>query len=87
LYYTFTVASSVVGSTGKFINIATSFDNGDFPLSNLMLNATQYEAQSLQWGYYTDSLQTNTSISVTWKLLDGLDDANPETLTIITANS
>lgn len=87
LYYTFTVASSVVGSTGKFINIATSFDSGDFPLSNLMLNATQYEAQLLQWGYYTDSLQTNTSISVTWKLLDGLDDANPETLSVITANS
>jgi hypothetical protein len=40
LFYTFTIASSVVGSTGKFINIATSFDSGDFPLSNLMLTAT-----------------------------------------------
>jgi len=39
LYYTFTVASSIVGSTGKFINIAASFNNGDFPLSNLMLSA------------------------------------------------
>ena len=87
LYYTFTIASSVVGSTNKFINIATSFDSGDFPLSNIMLGATQYEAQSLQWGYYTDSLQTNTSIPVTWKLLDGLDDNNPTTLANITANS
>lgn len=87
LYYTFTVASSVVGSTNKFINISTSFDSGDFPLSNLMLNATQYESQQLQWGYYTDSLQSNTSISVTWKLLDGLDDANPTELGMITANS
>ena len=87
LYYTFTVASSVVGSTDKFINISTSFESGDFPLSSLMLNATQYEAQSLQWGYYTDSLQTNTSISVTWKLLDGMDDNNPTTLSVITANS
>ena len=87
LYYTFTVASSIVGSTNKFINISTSFDSGDFPLSNLMLNATQYESQVLQWGYYTDSLQTNTSISVTWKLLDGLDDANPTELGTMTANS
>ena len=47
LYYTFTVGSSVVGSTGKFINIATSFASGDFPLSALMLSATQYEAQQL----------------------------------------
>lgn len=87
LYYTFTVASSIIGSTNKFINISTSFSSGDFPLSSLMLNATQYEAQQLRWGYYTDSLQTNTSISVTWKLLDGLDDANPVTLTVATANS
>lgn len=87
LYYTFTVASSVVGSTGKFINIHSSFTSGDFPLSNLMLNATQYEAQQLQWGYYTDSLQTNTSIQVTWKLLDGLDDANPTSLGTTTARN
>lgn len=87
LYYTFTVASSVVGSTGKFININAQFDSGDFPLSSLMLNATQYEAQTIQWGYYTDSLQTNTSIPVTWKLLQGLDDANPTILGQATANS
>lgn len=87
IYFTFTVASSVVGSTGKFINICSTFDNGDFPLSSLMLNATQYEPQVIQWGYYTDSLQTNTSIPVTWKLLQGLDDQSPITLTQATANT
>lgn len=87
LYYTFTIASSVVGSIGKFINISTSFTGGNYPLSSLMLNSTQYEAFSVQWGYYTDSLQTNTSISVTWKLLDGLSDPNPTTLSVITANN
>lgn len=87
IYYTFTIASSVVGSTGKFINICSRFDSGDFPLSSLMLNATQYEPQTLQWGYYTDSLQTNTSIPVTWKLLQGLDDQSPLTLSQATANS
>ena len=86
LYYTFTVGSSIVGSTFKYINISTSFDSGQFPLSSLMLNATQYESQTLRWGYYTDSLQTNTQISVVWKLLDGLDDANPTTLATINAS-
>ena len=33
LYYTFVVASSEAGVTDKFINIATSFENGNFPLS------------------------------------------------------
>ena len=87
LYFTFTVASSAVGSTGKFINISQSFENGNFPLSDLMLYATQYESANLDWGYYTDSLQTNTSIPVTWKLLYGLDDPNPTVLGNITANS
>lgn len=87
LYYTFTIASSVVGSTGKFINVNTQFDTWDLPLSSLMIRATQYEPQVLQWGYYTDSLQTNTSIPVTWKLLNGLDDENPIILGQATANS
>jgi hypothetical protein len=87
LYYTFVIASSVVGSTSKFINICQSFTSGDFPLSGLMLYATQYEAQSLQWAYYTDSLQTNTQIQVTWKLLQGLNDVAPITLATATANN
>lgn len=64
MYYTFVIASSVVGSTDKYLNICQSFISGNFPLSNLMITATQYEAQSLQWAYYTDSLQTNTQIQV-----------------------
>jgi hypothetical protein len=56
-------------------------------LSDLLITATQYEAKTIQWGYYTDSLQTNTSIPVTWKLLQGLDDENPTVLGQATANS
>lgn len=85
LYYTFTVASSVIGSTGKFINIHKSFETGNFPLSDLILNATQYESISLQWGYYTDSLQTNTSIPIVWKLLN--EDIEVSTIGNITANN
>jgi len=47
LYYTFTVASSVVGSTDKFINIGAEFISRDSPLSSLMLNSTQYEPFNL----------------------------------------
>lgn len=56
LYYTFVIASSIVGSTNKYINISQSFISRDSPLSSLLLCATQYEAQQLQWAYYTDSL-------------------------------
>ncbi len=87
LYYTFTVASSVIGSTGKFINISTQFTQVDSPLSQLVIVATQFEPQTLQWSYYTDSLQTNTSIPVTWKLFNGLDDENPTILGHATANN
>ena len=87
LYFTFVIASSVVGSTNKYLNICQSFDSGDFPLSSLMIHATQYDSQQMQWAYYTDSLQTNTQIQVTWKLLQGLDDAAPTTLATATANT
>ena len=87
LYFTFVIASSVIGSTNKFLNICQSFVSGDFPLSSLMIHATQYEAQSLQWAYYTDSLQTNTQISITWKLLQGLNDVTPISLSTATANN
>lgn len=87
LYYTFTIASSIVGSTGKFVNISTQFTQVDSPLSQLIIVATQFEPQTLQWSYYTDSLQTNTSITVTWKLLNGLDDPNPTVLGNATANN
>lgn len=85
LYFTFTVASTIVGSAGKFINVHKSFISGDFPLNELLITATQYEQVQLQWGYYTDSLQTNTSISVVWKLLD--DDTEVAQLGTITANT
>lgn len=87
LYYTFTVASTIVGSVGKFININTEFESGDFPLNQLTLSALQYEPCKLEWGYYTDALTSNTKISVEWRLLDGLDDQNPTTLSVIQADT
>jgi hypothetical protein len=41
LYYTFVVSTSEI-STRKYICVSTSFNSGSYPLSNLVLNATQY---------------------------------------------
>ena len=70
LYFTFVIASSEIGIINKFINIATSFDNGNYPLSSLTLNTIQYYPSELRWGYYTDATSTDTSIPITWKLLE-----------------
>ena len=87
LYYTFVVASTEAGVTDKFINIATSFSNGNYPFSSLTLTAMQYYNTELRWGYYTYAANTDTRIPVVWKLLQGADDQNPTTLATINANT
>lgn len=87
LYFTFTVDTSEVGSTDKFINIATSFTNGTFPFSQLTLTTIQYYKTSLQWGYYTYAANTDTKLAITWKLLNGEDDQDPQILPQIEANT
>ena len=42
LYFTFVVASTEAGVTDKFINIATSFNSGNYPFSSLTLTTVQY---------------------------------------------
>lgn len=86
LYFTFVVASESI-STSKYICVANSFNTGSFPLSKLTLSATQYLPQTLQWGYYTDSLQADTSISVEWRLYKNEEDSNPQILSTMTANT
>ena len=87
LYFTFTVATNEAGAVDKFINVATSFNNGTYPFSQLMLATTQYYPTQLRWGYYTYASNTDTQIPVVWKLLVGQDDENPITLSTITANT
>lgn len=77
LYFTFVIASNEPGVTDKFINIATSFNNGNYPFSSLTLTTTQYYNTSLRWGYYTYAANTDTQIPVIWKMLEGADDENP----------
>ena len=55
-------------SMRKYICIKTSFDSGIFPVNDLILQSTQYLPSSLEWGYYTDAEQTETSIPIVWKL-------------------
>lgn len=86
LYYTFVVATSEI-SVQKFVCLSTSFDTGIFPITNLVLQSTQYLPSILRWGYYTDAEQSNTQIQVAWKLYQNEQDENPEVLSIFTANS
>jgi hypothetical protein len=87
LYYTFVIDSSEVGVTDKFINIATSFENGSFPLSQVQLTTTQYYSSILRWGYYTYATNTDTKVPVVWKLYEGLDDQNPQVFGSINAST
>ena len=87
LYFTFVVASTEAGVTDKFINIATSFNSGNYPFSSLTLTTTQYYDTKMRWGYYTYAANTDTKIPVVWKLLEGADDANPTILATVNANT
>lgn len=84
LYFTFIIATPDI-SNQKYICLATGFDSGQFPITNLVLQAQQYLPSKLQWGYYTDALNTDTQIQVTWKLYE--DSEHSETLSTLTANS
>lgn len=86
LYYTFIVARDEI-SVRKYICMGASFDSGIFPIENLVLQATQYMPQTLQWGYYTDAEQTDTQIPVVWRLYESDEDQNPDVLASTTANS
>lgn len=59
LYFTFVIATPNI-STQKYICVAQSINSASFPLNELVLDATQYMAQTLRWGYYTDAKQTDT---------------------------
>ena len=87
LYFTFVVASTEAGVTDKFINVATSFNSGNYPFSSLTLTTTQYYNTQMRWGYYTYAANTDTKISVVWKLLQGADDEDPITLSTINAST
>lgn len=87
LYFTFAVASTSAISTKKYILVSTSFETGVFPFSSLTLAATQYDPQTLNWGYYTDNLQNDTKINVQWKLFENSDDENPQVLANTVANN
>lgn len=86
LYYTFVVATNEI-SVQKYICISTSFDNGIFPISDFILQTTQYTPSTLRWGYYTDAEQSDTQIQLVWKLYQNEQDENPEILSTFTANS
>lgn len=70
IYFTFETASSTEGLLNKFINVKYDTpSNRDYTENgNVILYAKQYEPFSLDWAYYTDHLNQNSSINVTWYL-------------------
>lgn len=71
IYYTFETASDITNIVNKFINIKYNTPaNKDYIDSqgNIILFANQYEEFSLDWSYYTDHLNIDTSIDVSWYL-------------------
>ena len=81
LYYTFETASDST-VTNYFINVANSYESGIPPLSQFGLSGTQYLPITLKWGYYTDNLQTDTSITVQWVLSQNDTTTNLNTISV-----
>lgn len=87
LYFTFVVDSTEAGAIDKFINVAASLTSGVPPFSTLTLSGVQYYESELKWSYYTYAANTDTKLSVTWKLLNGEDDQNPQEFSPIDAQT
>lgn len=87
LYFTFVVNSSEAGAIDKFINVATSLTSGIPPFNSLTLSGVQYYESELRWSYFTYAANTDTQLSVTWKLLEGEDDQDPQVFSPINAST
>ena len=71
IYFTFETASPITNIVNKFINIKYNTQaNKDYidGNGNIILCATQYELFKLDWTYYTDHLNIDSSIEVQWYL-------------------
>ena len=71
LYYTFEVASQASDIINHFVNVGVSMPNNKAQFEDnkhLILRATQYNTFSFDWSYYTDQIQNEQSIPVTWAL-------------------
>lgn len=71
LYYTFEIASDANDIVNHFINIGTSIANNKAEFEDnkyLILRTTQYDKLAFNWSYYTDQIQNEQSISITWAL-------------------
>lgn len=76
VYYTFEVAANSVDLINHFINIGTSIPNNKAEFEDnkyLILRALQYDKLNFNWSYYTDQIQNEQSISITWALARTID--------------
>ena len=83
LYYTFNVATDST-ELDYFINVSNSFNTvnlSKLPISEFTLSGTQYQPITLNWGYYTDNMQIDTTANVTWSLVQDGVSTNLGTIT------
>lgn len=79
LYYTFEIASTETDIVNHFINIGTSIANNKAEFEDnkyLILRVSQYDKLTFNWSYYTDQLQNEQSIPVTFALRRTVDEEN-----------
>lgn len=76
LYYTFEVASSVTDIVNQFVNIATSSSYNKTLITDgvYVLQGTQYNEFTIDWSYYTDQIQNQQSIPITWAIKRIVDE-------------
>ena len=71
-YFDFVTASDST-VLNYFVNLKRYLKQAIPPVGGVTLDATQYEGVALEWGYYTDNVQIDTSIMVDWVLVQGTE--------------
>ena len=75
LYYTFSMASERQDLVNQVVNISTGMPYYQVNRERLVLRARQYEAFRMPWSYYTDQIQNQQSVTITFALKRESDEA------------
>lgn len=66
LYYTFCVGSDESDVVNQIVNISTDMPYNQVNREQMTLRATQYEKFSMPWSYYTDQVENQQSVTITF---------------------
>lgn len=68
IYFTFETASSVSNLVNKFVNVKYDTNSEEEINGNFIISAIQYEPVVLNWSYYTDHMNYDSSVDIYWYL-------------------